>query len=1249
MWNNLGKAHRFLILCLLLSVCAKVCQSMGYFELQLISVENPRGQLQSGDCCDSEGDGTDGTCGPDECDTYFRVCLKEYQQEVKTGGPCTYGLEITKVIGGNTFQFRGGQKGGHDTGKIVIPFQFSWPQDYTLIVEAWDKDNGTHSTDDELLIERSIYKGKINPGEDKQTVEYKSYIATIKYTVRVRCDEHYYGIRCKIVCRPRDDYFGHYVCDQFGKRHCIDGWKGEDCKTAICKQGCSPLHGTCSIPGECKCNYGWDGPLCDRCLPYPGCVHGTCTEPWLCTCEKNWGGLLCDKDLNYCGTNQPCKNGGTCMNTEPDEYNCACPDGYSGKNCEIAEHACLSNPCANGGTCHEVPSGFECHCPAGWSGPTCAEDTDECASSPCAHGGTCIDMENSFECLCPSQWTGKTCQIDVNECAGKPCLNAYSCKNLIGGYHCACFRGWVGHNCHINMNSCHGQCLNGGTCKNTARGYQCVCQAGFVGRHCEVERNRCSSSPCRNGGRCHALVEGFVCDCPQGFTGTTCEVQNDRCNPNPCRNKAQCHSLKGDFYCSCSDDYEGKTCSELKDHCKTNQCEVIDSCTVAVATNDTQQQVWHISSNVCGPHGRCISLPAGNFSCSCDSGFTGTYCHENINDCASYPCKNGGTCIDGISSFECVCPAGWEGGLCDVDVNECSSNPCQNGGQCVDLFNDFYCNCVDNWKGNNCHSRESQCDSNTCRNGGTCYDRGDSFLCSCPSGWAGTTCNTAKNSTCDLDPCENGATCVGGEPFTCICKDGWEGPSCAQNIDDCNPHPCYNGGICVDGVNWFRCECASGFAGPDCRININECQSSPCAEGSTCIDGINTYHCLCPPGQAGPRCQQMVGFGKSCRHADLQYPHGSRWEEECNTCQCVNGDVHCSKVRCGRRPCILPKALSPSDTSHQSCPGGLECVKHPFLTCLTPPCHQWGMCSTPDPPTPVHTQCEPHSGYLDNSCAHITLIFNKDKVPQGTTVENICSELRYLPVTQTLAVDRALIILCDLSYSTRDAVEVAMSFEKDGQAKESDCGYIQKAASAITGALSKYHNTTTLHAVVEASVEIQVECPAEGYLVPLLGVVFSILWIFCLVVCIWWTRKRKKERERAALSEDGTTNNQLEPLRSNTPKDNRDKDIQYECKKLMGPSDRTCDGPDGEEERQLEGVLEEDKERALDLGDKCLPHKGSIAGAQDRSMNIKGRVICTTRSRMVKAPHRTAYSPKDNRCKNLNAAKLSEDIKDHCV
>lgn len=44
-------------------------------------------------------------------------------------------------------------------------------------------------------------------------------------------------------------------------------------------------------------------------------------------------------DLNYCGTRQPCLNGGTCSNTGPDKYQCSCPEGYSGPNCEIGERS----------------------------------------------------------------------------------------------------------------------------------------------------------------------------------------------------------------------------------------------------------------------------------------------------------------------------------------------------------------------------------------------------------------------------------------------------------------------------------------------------------------------------------------------------------------------------------------------------------------------------------------------------------------------------------------------------------------------------------------------------------------------------------------------------------------------------------------------------------------------------------------------------------------------------------------------
>ncbi|XP_035380216.1 protein jagged-2b isoform X1 [Electrophorus electricus] len=1243
MWNCARITNWLSVACLVLTIWTKVSRSSGYFELQLLTVENINGELYDGDCCDGARNSQDQRCTRDECDTYFKVCLKEYQTEITTAGQCSFGAGSTGVLGGNIFSFKSAKANPNkvsDVGKIVIPFQFAWPRSYTLIVEAWDWDNGTQHSED-LLIERHAHTGITSPGDHWQVFSHPGATARFEYRIRVRCDENYYGSKCNKQCRPRDDYFGHYRCDPSGNVVCLEGWMGQDCRTAICKQGCNLIHGGCSKPGECTCNYGWQGQFCDECLPYPGCVHGTCDVPWQCNCEKNWGGLLCDKDLNYCGTHHPCVNGGTCMNSEPNEYNCACPEGYSGKNCEIAEHACVSNPCANGGTCHEVSSGFECQCPPGWEGPTCAKDLDECASSPCAQGGTCIDLENGFECLCPPQWAGKTCKIDVNECLGKPCINAYSCKNMIGGYHCDCFEGWAGQNCDINVNGCHGQCQNGATCKEGPRGaYHCQCAPGFVGAHCEMQRDKCASSPCRNGGRCHTVLDGFVCECPSIYAGLLCEVQSvsksNPCEPNPCKNEASCHSLLGDFYCACPEDFEGKTCADRKDHCRTAPCQVIDSCTIAVATNDSDGAVRRISSNVCGPHGHCVSQPTGNFTCTCDAGYTGAYCHENVNDCVSSPCRNAGTCIDGVTSFQCFCPDGWEGNLCDLNVNECSRNPCKNGGHCHDLVNDFYCECTDGWKGKTCHSRESQCDAGTCANGGTCYDHGDAFRCACPPGWAGNTCNTARNSTCASGPCANGGTCVGGgDAFTCICKDGWEGPVCAQNINDCNPHPCYNGGICVDGVNWFRCECAPGFAGPDCRINIDECQSSPCAYGATCVDEINGFRCICPLGRSGPRCQEFIGIGKVCHYNGLQFPHGSRWDEDCNSCQCANGKVECTKVVCGRRPCLLPGAPG---REHYPCPGGRECLSHDFLTCLSPPCHHWGFCSSPETVPAVHTKCEPNTGYLDNSCARITLIFSREKLPTGTTVQVVCSELRYLSAMRNLARDDALLVLCDLSYTSQDAVEVAISLQ---QHEQPDHSRIQEAASTIVGALSKRHNSTVLLAVIEVKVETRVMPQSVGYLVTLLCVLFSALWFFCVIVCVWWTRKRRKERERQErVSAEESVNNQWEPLRIVArPQHKNNRHAEYERAKLMGPAERARDAADGEEEE------EEEEELELAEGGKRPVQKYSKA-----TVRVSSERVCTTRSGVpLKAPHRTPTSPKDNRCKNINSTPAGQDPKELCV
>lgn len=50
---------------------------------------------------------------------------------------------------------------------------------------------------------------------------------------------------------------------------------------------------------------------------------------------------------------------------------------------------------------------------------------------------------------------------------------------------------------------------------------------------------------------------------------------------------------------------------------------------------------------------------------------------------------------------------------------------------------------------------------------------------------------------------------------------------------------------------------------------------------------------------------------------------------------------------------------------------------------------------------------------------------------QGTTVENVCFELTYLPGIRGLAQDHALLLLCDRSHSNQDSVEVAIVSEKE--------------------------------------------------------------------------------------------------------------------------------------------------------------------------------------------------------------------------
>ncbi|KAL0270169.1 UNVERIFIED_CONTAM: hypothetical protein PYX00_007661 [Menopon gallinae] len=642
---------------------------------------------------------------------------------------------------------------------------------------------------------------------------------------------------------------------------------------------------------------------------------------------------------------------------------------------------------------------------------------------------------------------------------------------------------------------------------------------GYTGRDCATDIDECLSNPCRNGGECVDLVDGYRCICPIGYSGNECEIDRDHCNPNPCQNNAPCFNTQSDYYCRCSENWVGKNCSMPRIKCANPPCNVFDGCSIPISSGSNISGPLMVSSGVCGGHGRCVGQSGGGFRCVCDPGYTGKYCHENINDCKMNPCQNGGTCVDKVHSFQCICEEGWEGDLCSIEKNECDPNPCRNNGTCTDAIADFKCTCKDGWKGKICSLLDSHCDRYTCRNGGTCQDLGNTFMCKCAPGWEGTTCHIAKTNLCKSNPCLNGGTCLNtGDYYTCICKEGFKGQNCQHDIDDCAQQPCLNGGRCVDGVNWYLCECANGFAGPDCRINVNECASGPCAYGATCVDGIGEFTCICPPGRTGTRCdlvEELAYARDSCFWEGRYFADNSTWMVNCNTCGCSSGVVSCTQVWCGAGNCL---SSNPRAIDAVACNPNQVCVTSPRETCLSPVCAPWGECrdfetnrrvGPPSFPTPV--TCWPNQAVLSNSCARLTLIVERSRLSTGVTTEILCMDLRRLTVAHQ-ALIRAqdpLVLLCDLKQGYNDTLEVTVSLSKNSP---SEARIIAEAVRVLGESISRKASALSLAAIVEVKVEtalISEEKQGNGYMIALVCVVVIILAAAALALLFYWHQLRR--------------------------------------------------------------------------------------------------------------------------------------------